>query len=310
MEFKTIKQFNIGEEVLFKAKLESSDLIKINSGKKFLKAVFSDLSGSIDFVSFDNPETYYNNLKVGSAYKISGITVDYKGMTQIKVGSYMELPETELSQFVKTAALSVEVMVYNIEKCIDSIKNNTLRELTSLMWTQNRKSLLLAPAAKSLHHNYQSGLLYHIFGMLASSEALCGSKPGLNKDLLQAGIILHDIKKPEEFEMVNGTVKDYTLEGNLIGHISLAFAELTLVAEKIGKRDTREYLMLSHLILSHHGQLDWGSPVTPKIPEAYALHHLDNLDAKVESVLDFVSHLEYNKSEIKKGLGILYNSSL
>ena len=138
--------------------------------------------------------------------------------------------------------------------------------------------LIIFPAATKNHHDYASGLIDHVVSMLKLSSAICDLYPTLNRDLLYSGVILHDIGKVIELSGPVGTM--YTVEGNLLGHISIMVNEIGLAATEL-KIEGEEVMLLQHLVLSHHGKEEWGSPKKPMIQEAEMLHYIDNIDAKM-----------------------------
>jgi len=138
--------------------------------------------------------------------------------------------------------------------------------------------ILVFPAASKNHHDYASGLLDHVVSMLRLGKAICDLYPTLNKDLIYSGIILHDIGKVKELSGPIATT--YTIEGNLLGHISIMVDEIGQAAKEL-EIDGEEVTILKHIVLSHHGKEEWGSPKKPMIQEAEILHYIDNVDAKM-----------------------------
>ena len=146
------------------------------------------------------------------------------------------------------------------------------------------------PAAKMHHHAYFAGLAYHIVRMLEIGEFLCKQRAFLKEDMIKAGIILHDIAKPEEMIAQLGVVTDYSTQGKLIGHIAMAAGWITEAALRLElPLDSEQVIGLQHLILSHHNLGEWGSPVQPQTAEAVALHYIDALDAKLQMAEDALS---------------------
>ena len=141
-----------------------------------------------------------------------------------------------------------------------------------------KEDILVYPAATKNHHDYVSGLLDHMVSMLRLGKAICDLYPTLNRDLVYAGIMLHDIGKVRELSGPIAT--SYTVEGNLLGHISIMVTEVAKAAVALSI-EGEEVMLLQHLVLSHHGQEEWGSPKRPMIQEAEILHYIDNIDAKM-----------------------------
>ena len=138
------------------------------------------------------------------------------------------------------------------------------------------------PAAARIHHNFIGGLATHTAGMLKVALALCNIYPSVNRDYLIAGVLLHDLGKIEE--LTSPVVTEYTTAGKLLGHISIMDARLLQIGKDLGLEDSEELLLLRHMILSHHGQYEYGSPVRPETLEAELLNLIDNIDARVNTI--------------------------
>jgi 3'-5' exoribonuclease len=169
-----------------------------------------------------------------------------------------------------------------IEKTIENIDNQVIKDITKQIYLRYKADFYLHPAATKFHHAYIGGLAHHTYTMLKMVDQFVDIYPFLNKDLLNGGIILHDISKIKEMTGVDG---EYTKEGLLIGHIVMQTIEIFDVAKELGYQDFEEVLLLEHMIVSHHGQLNFGSPKRPQIAEALALWFFDTIDSKF-SVLE------------------------
>ncbi len=165
-----------------------------------------------------------------------------------------------------------------VEDYLNRISNKVLKDITNSIYAELKKKFYLHPAATSYHHNYSGGLAYHTSTMLKIADGLLNIYHYINKDLVYSAIILHDIYKSIEIE-ADG--KEYSVDGSLLGHISMSSANVLVTADKLGYKDKEEVLMLQHIILSHHGKKEWGSPVEPKTPEALLVHYCDNIDSKL-----------------------------
>ncbi|GKS13753.1 3'-5' exoribonuclease YhaM [Paenibacillus chitinolyticus] len=231
--------------------------------------------------------------------KVEGIVQIYRDKLQariIKIRKATEEDNQYLTDLVKMAPINSTELMKTIRHTADSIQDLNIKKIVSFCIDRVGEKLMNYPAAKTYHHAYQSGLAYHIVRMLEVGEFLCKQRPFLNADLLKAGIILHDIAKTEEMNAQLGVVKDYSNQGKLIGHISLAcnwIIEAAIMVEVDIKSE--QVLTLQHLVLSHHNLGEWGSPVQPQMAEAVALHYIDLLDAKlqmVEDALDMTTEAE------------------
>ena len=158
--------------------------------------------------------------------------------------------------------------------------------MVSALLEENRLNFLVYPAAVKNHHNYVGGLAYHTLSMARLAESVLAMYPYLNRDLLLAGILLHDLGKT--IELSEPVLPEYTAAGNLLGHISLMSNLIDREAVRQKVENTEEVMLLKHLILSHHGKMEYGSPVVPMVPEAEVLTILDNLDARLVMMKDSI----------------------
>ncbi len=164
-----------------------------------------------------------------------------------------------------------------IEKYLNKIDSKILKDITADIYEENKEKFYVHPAATKFHHAYIGGLSYHTLTMLKIAESFLNIYPYLNKDLLFAGTILHDMSKINEISGVDG---DYTTEGLLLGHLVMQTVDIDRVARKFGYEDTEEVLLLKHMVISHHGLLNFGSPKKPQIGEALLLWFIDTMDSK------------------------------
>lgn len=175
------------------------------------------------------------------------------------------------------APLSLKEIKKGVESFLDQINNPILKEITQTIYDKKEKKFYMHPAATKFHHAYVGGLSYHTLTMLKLIDGFLNVYPYLNKDLLYAGTILHDMAKIDEISGVDG---EYTKEGLLIGHLVMETVEVDRVAQTLGYQDTEEVLMLKHMVISHHGQMHYGSPKKPQIGEALLLWFIDTIDSK------------------------------
>jgi 3'-5' exoribonuclease len=209
----------------------------------------------------------------------------YENRTQLKIDKIVKLKEddVDMSDFVPTTKGDISSMTKEFEKIFSSIQNGYLKKLLDKIFSREgiRDSFAKAPAAKGIHHNYIGGLLEHTVFVMKSIEALYPvyAHLGINRELLIAGAILHDIGKIYEYSYTRAI--DMTTEGRLIGHIYLSAHMVDQEISGIENFPEELRLQLLHLILGHHGQLEFGSPKLPMTKEAMLLHMLDDLDAKL-----------------------------
>ena len=258
--------------------------------KDYMDIVLGDSSGQLPAKYWDVSPTDKETFFPMGLVKVRGVVQLYRERLQIKILQMRLATEEDgvtLTDFVRSAPIRPVDLIHAIKLAISSIADGEIRGLVSFCVTKVEEKLMHYPAAKTHHHAYFAGLAYHMARMLELGEFLCRQRPFLNADLLRAGIILHDIAKPEEMIARLGIVSDYSVQGKLIGHISMASSWVTEAAIRLDiNLDSPKVLGLQHLVLSHHNLGEWGSPVQPQTAEAVALHHIDALDAKLQMVED------------------------
>lgn len=261
-----------------------------NPPKDYFDIVLGDSSGQLSAKYWDvttaDKETFFPMGLV----KVRGLAHLYREKLQIKIIKIRPVNDSDgvsLTDYIRSAPIRPVDLVHTIKQAAASISDPDIRAIVDFCIAKVGEKLMHYPAAKTHHHAYYAGLAYHMVRMLEIGEFLCKQRPFLNQDLLRAGIILHDIAKPEEMIAELGIVSDYSVRGKLLGHINMAASWITEAGIELGL-DLRsdKVLGLQHLILSHHNLPEWGSPVMPQTPEAVALHHIDTLDAKMQMVED------------------------
>ena len=251
------------------------------SGKAYLTLYLKDKTGSIDGKIWEVKEEDSENLKAGKMIYVEGTVLDYRGKLQLKIKNYRMATDSDnidIQDYIQTAPVPKDVMINELNYFLKEIGNDNLRTVTIELLNKYKKQFISYPAAKSMHHDFYSGLIYHTTTMLKIAKALVGIYPSLNKDLLYSGIILHDLGKTTELSGPVGT--SYTLEGELLGHIVIMSDEVARMAEKLGI-ESEEIILLRHMILAHHGKYEFGSPKLPMIKEAEIIHFIDNIDARM-----------------------------
>src|SRR5690625_4153134 len=252
-----------------------------SNGKTFLTLYFVDSTGEIDAKLWDASQEDIETFTEEKVVKISGDINEFRGKAQMRIKSIRPAQVTDgvrISDFLQKAPIEKEELQEKIMEAIFEMKNPNLQRIVRAFVNKYNKDLFIYPAASKNHHAYVSGLAYHVVTMLKVAKQLCAIYPDLNKDLLYAGIILHDIGKVHELSGAVST--SYTVEGTLLGHISITVAEIKEVADELGI-EGEEVTVLQHLVLSHHGKAEWGSPKVPLIREAEILHFIDLIDAKM-----------------------------
>ena len=250
-------------------------------GKPFMSLLLQDRSGDIEAKLWDTNEEHENLYRAQVIVKVGGEIHDYRGKNQLRVKQIRPArPEegVQISDLLPTSSIPKEDLMEALQQYFFQIQNPNISRITRHIIKKHQEQFMIFPAATKNHHDYASGLIDHVVSMLKLSSAICDLYPTLNRDLLYAGVILHDIGKVIELSGPVGTM--YTIEGNLLGHISIMVNEIGLAATEL-KIEGEEVMLLQHLVLSHHGKEEWGSPKKPMIQEAEILHYIDNIDAKM-----------------------------
>lgn len=268
------------------------------NGKPYAKLLLTDKTGDVQGMIWEDARAQVSGIEPGDVVGVRGAVESYEGRPQMKVEKIVKLKEEEvdMSALVPTVKGDTASMREEVEQIIQALKNSHLKDLLARLFLRDgiKDAFVKAPAAKGIHHNYIGGLLEHTLTVLKSIEALYPvyRHLGINRDLLIAGAILHDIGKI--YEYTYSRIIDMTPMGRLVGHIYLS---AHMVDQEIaGMQDFPEELRLQllHLILGHHGQLEFGSPKLPMTREAMMLHMLDDLDAKL---IGFSSIIESTPEE-------------
>ena len=267
--------------------------IKVGAnGKQYLDILLADKSGEISGKKWDVSDAEYPVLKaIGekSIVKIKAVVTEWAGQLQLRVQRIMAAALDDgqhMEDFVKAAPEVPEDMFGYIYETAGSMKDQDLKKLCIKLLTDNREKLMYYPAAQKNHHAELAGLLYHMKRMLMTGERICEVYTNLNRDLLCAGVIIHDIEKLNEIMAdPDGIATGYSFEGQLLGHIIQGVKTIDRLTLELGF-PREKAIMLEHMILSHHYEPEFGSPKKPLFPEAEALHYLDVLDARMFDMQD------------------------
>lgn len=291
---KLIKEFCDGDDFVGYYLIKEIEAKQTSSStpKDYLDLVLADSSGHIPAKYWEASKTDIETFFPMCLVKVQGMVQVYREKLQVKVVRIRKTTEQDgvsITDFIRSAPVGPDELLPIIEQAINSLSNNDIKAIVTFCFEKVKDKMHSSPAAKSHHHAYYGGLAYHIVRMLELSEFICQQRPFLNSDLLKAGVILHDIAKPVEMVSEYGMVTDYSNQGKLIGHISIASNWITEAAIKLGiDLESNIVLALHHLVLSHHNLGEWGSPVQPQLPEAVALHYTDAMDAKLQMVEDML----------------------
>lgn len=278
-------QVKPGDRVTEFFALRKAELLE-KDGKFRLKLEFGDISGRVDGVWWDVTKDQADLVPAGIIVKVRGVVGIYQDKPQIRVERMRLAKEGEydLGDFLPRSAKSEEELARLLDGIRERVQNSYLRKLLEAIFGNPEvlKRYLMAPAGKLFHHDIVGGLAEHSLSMAEVVVRLADHYPKLNRDLLLCGTLLHDIGKIWEFEV--SVVIDYSDAGRLIGHINQGDEFVTSVARGIDQFPKELLTHLRHLIISHQGAKDQGSPVVPMTPEALFLYHLDELDSRMGAV--------------------------
>ena len=264
--------------------VRSADQREGKTGGKYLDMNLTDRTGEVNCKLWDGTVPPPPS---GSVIKVRGLVQEYNGRKQLRIEKMrMSTPAdgVDLSLLVPCAPETPDAYRAEIEATIDRFASEDLKKIVREMLRLAGDELEWFPAAQRLHHAERTGLLHHTCSMLRTAEHIIQAYPFLKGDLLRAGVILHDLSKISEMKSDTlGNVTDYTREGLLIGHLVRGVAKLAEAARNVGV--TGEIVvLLEHMIISHHGIPEYGSPKPPMFPEAEVLNLIDTLDARMNEM--------------------------
>ena len=250
-------------------------------GKDYMTLYLQDKSGDIEAKLWTVSKEDMNLLQPEKIVHVTGDVINYRGRKQMKINKFKlatEEDNVKTQDFVDGAPLTPAEIQEEISHYMLDIENASVQRITRHLIRKYQESFFTFPAASSHHHNFASGLSYHVLTMLKVAKSICDIYPTLNRSLLYSSIILHDLGKVKELSGPVATT--YTVEGNLLGHISIASEEVAEAAREL-KIEGEEVMLLRHMILAHHGKMEYGSPKLPHLKEAEILFFIDNIDAKM-----------------------------
>ncbi len=281
---KKIIDFKPGDTVQAYFLIKISEQKQTTTNNRYMNFTFSDYTGDINAKLWDWDDENVVRFAAGTIVRAKGQVIDWQGQLQFKIERIrrtIEADHININEFVPSSPESGEDMYSFVETVILGMENAEIAKLVTAILEKYKNKLLVYPAAKKNHHSIRGGLLYHTTSMLKAAEGLTKVYSFLNRDLLYAGVILHDIGKIEEMDVTEfDTVSDYSTEGVLLGHIIQGIKILHETAKEIGT-DKELQILLEHMILSHHYEPEYGSPKYPMFPEAEMLHYLDIMDARM-----------------------------
>ena len=271
--------------------LSEKILSQKRDGNNFLNVTLSDKTGTIKGVVWDNVDQIAAGITSGDFTHVNGSVSDYRGTLQVVIKKMGPISPDRIdpSDFLPQTSRDVEGMLERLIKITETITTDYLKTLIDAFFNDKEfvNKFKTAPAAKKMHHAYIGGLLEHTLSMVSLADKIAGHYSGIDRDLLLSGAILHDIGKIDEFEYQFKI--DYSDKGRLLNHIVIG---LKMVDDKLSGIEhfpEDQMLLLKHLIVSHHGTREFGSPEPPKTIEAVLLNYIDEIDSKVNGIRDFIA---------------------
>ena len=265
----------------------SKQVRSTKDGARYFALTLSDRTGQTEARMWEIDGA--GDFETGDVVAVKGQVCRYNEKLQIKVDKIRRADDRDdgryaLSDFAPQSERDIDDMWAELEGWLASYSDPHFRLLMEAFLGDAEIAARLreAPAAKGLHHAWIGGLLEHILSLMGVCDLAARHYPGVNRDLLLTGVVLHDIGKLRELRW--GTSFDYTVEGQLLGHITIGLGMIEKKIAGIPGFPAAKRLLIEHLVLSHHGKYEFGSPKLPMIPEAILLHYLDDLDAKMQTV--------------------------
>lgn len=277
---KLVKEFKEGDRIETTLLITNVSKGVSNAGIPYLSISFQDNSGTIEGKKWDANELDIAICEVGKIVDVSFDVIDYRNALQLKVISVKEIDQSkvDVNRFALPCPVKQEELVKKLNGYISSLKNEDCKKIVNHIINKYYSKFITYPAATKNHHEFASGLLYHTLSMADISMLIASYYDNIDTDILLSGCLLHDVGKV--IELSGPIATKYTLEGKLLGHISIMVSEIRKTCEELNI--TSEVgLLIEHMVLSHHGEKEFGSPVPPLTKEAVILHFVDDLDSKM-----------------------------
>jgi 3'-5' exoribonuclease len=288
-----MKDFFISECAQQENKVITSSFVVVSkqvkpkkTGEPYLALTIGDRTGQLEAKMWDNVEDAIDAFEQDDFLKIKGLINKYKNRFQLTIHKVRRLGDSEIdfTDYLPKTSKNIDELWAVLNEFIDGMKDHHLKALIRAFLDDPdiAQAYRSAPAAKTLHHAYIGGLLDHVVSLFRSCDLVSRNYPQVNRDLLLAGVFLHDIGKI--YELTYQRSFTYTTRGQLLGHMIIELDMLKEKTRKVPGFPPELATLLEHLIISHHGQYEFGSPKLPMFPEALMLHYLDDLDSKMESM--------------------------
>ncbi|MBO7217152.1 MAG: HD domain-containing protein [Clostridia bacterium] len=264
--------------------VKSSDKKTSSKGDAYLDMLLSDKSGEINAKLWSYVPAVHGEYETGDIVKVRGTVSQYNGNPQLRIEKIrLAFPEdgVDPADFVAASDYSGEAMWQELYNIAEGFSDGDLRAIVTTLLSENKEKLLFWPAAFKLHHAIRSGLMMHTLSIVKLCERVSEIYPFVDRELLISGAILHDIAKTTEYDVSStGLATGYSVKGNLIGHLAEGAIMINKTAEKLGI-ESETVTLLEHMVLSHHGEPEFGAAVRPMFIEAELLSELDMMDARI-----------------------------
>lgn len=280
---------------------------KTKDGRPYLLCTLRDKTGQLGGVFWDVPAYIDSWAKAGLVILVTGRLTNYKDALQLNLTDLNPATQVSMRDFLPCSQRPIEGMLTELKMRIESLGEPWQSLVAAIMLDEALLPVLAdAPAARGMHHAYIGGLLEHTLSMVSIAELLASHYDYVNKDLLLSGTLLHDIGKTSEYTLEGEF--SYSEDGRLVGHIVRAIIMVETAAAKLDF-PAEELRQLVHLIASHHGKQEWGSPVVPKTLEAILLHQTDLLDSRVQGFMDHIRNDDSGETWTTKS-SYMFNTEL
>ncbi len=291
MDFKSVNNNGTVEGFCLVKTLEVKKTAK---GLSYLDMTLTDSSGEINAKLWDYKEELHGSIKPNSVVKVRGTESLYNDTPQFRVDRIrpaLDTDDVKIEDFVPSSEYSGETLFDAVYSVAESFENEELKLLVTTVLSENKEFLTICPAAFRLHHAIRGGLMYHTLSVLRLAHGVCAVYPSVDKELLSAGVILHDVAKISEFVLSEaGIVSGYSVEGTLIGHLVKGAMNIEIKGRELNI-NPELLMLLEHMIISHHGEPEFGAAVRPMFLEAEILAQLDLLDARIYEITQAVSEI-------------------
>ena len=277
------------------------------NGEPYLALTLGDRSGSVDAKMWDNVEEFLNAFEQDDFVKVKGLINKYNNRWQMTIHKIRKMGdgEVDFSDYLPKTTKDIDQLWAKLGEFVDSMEQTQLKQLLKLFMADEEisKAYRDAPAAKTLHHAFIGGLLDHVVSLFTSCDLVVRNYPMVNRDILLTGAFLHDIGKIHELTYARSF--GYSTEGQLLGHMIIELEMLHKKIAQIPDFPAELKILIEHLIISHHGEYEFGSPKLPMFPEALMLHYMDDLDSKMEAM-----RAQFERESENESPWTSYNSSL